>query len=98
MRLWPESKVSRLERQIEELRAGFANPTDTFLESMGVAATYSGQRVSTDKALGMSAVYAEYLFFHYRFAESVRLGAGLPSFFDSRTIRVGVTLMTQLLR
>ncbi len=58
MRLWPESKVSRLERQIEELRAGFANPTDTFLDSMGVAATYSGQRVSTDKALGMSAVYA----------------------------------------
>jgi hypothetical protein len=46
----------------------------------------------------MSAVYADYLFFHYRFAPSVRLGASLPSFFDRQTVRVGVTVMTQLLR
>jgi len=43
-----------------------------------------------------SAVFAEYLFFHYSFAESVRLG-GLPSFYDRQTVRVGVTIMTQLL-
>jgi hypothetical protein len=46
----------------------------------------------------ISAVYAEYLFFHYRFADSVRLGASLPSLFDRQTVRVGVTVMTQLLR
>ena len=45
-----------------------------------------------------TAVYAEYLLFNYRFAESVRLGAGLPSYFDRQTVRAGVTVMTPILR
>jgi hypothetical protein len=45
----------------------------------------------------VAAVYGEYLRFHYRFAESVGLGAGLPSSFDRQSFRVGVTVMTQLL-
>jgi len=44
----------------------------------------------------IAGVYGEYLFFNYRFAESVGLGARLPSSLDRRTFRVGVTVMTQL--
>jgi hypothetical protein len=45
-----------------------------------------------------AAVYAEYLFYHYRFGASVPLAASLPYYFDQQTVRVGVTVMTQLLR
>jgi HK97 family phage portal protein len=57
MRLWPESKTTRLEREVAELRAGFANPGDWLYEALGGSTTYSGQRVTADKAMGMAAVY-----------------------------------------
>lgn len=46
----------------------------------------------------VAAIYAEYLFFKYRFAESVQLGGALPSYYDRHTVRAGVTVLTQLLR
>lgn len=55
---WPGSRTKDLEREVAELRAGFANPSPEFMDAMGVTATYSGQRVSVDKAMGMAAVYA----------------------------------------
>jgi hypothetical protein len=45
----------------------------------------------------IAAVFGEYQLYQYRFAESVGLAARLPSSFDRRTLRVGVTVMTQFL-
>jgi hypothetical protein len=43
------------------------------------------------------ALYAEYLLFHYDFADAIPLTGGLPSAFNRQAVRVGVTLRTQLI-
>ena len=40
-----------------------------------------------------TAAYADYLFYHYGFAETVRLASSLPSQFARQTLRVGVMFM-----
>ena len=45
-----------------------------------------------------AAAYVEYQFFHYDFANSVDLAAGLPPALDRQTVRVGITFSTRLIR
>jgi hypothetical protein len=88
-----------LSRRIDLTASGSFRHGNVGLSSNASSYHVYGARTRIRLALSrISAVYAEYLFFHYRFAEYVRLGGGLPSFFDRQTIRVGVTIMTQLLR
>jgi hypothetical protein len=45
----------------------------------------------------VAALYAEYLLFHYDFADSIPLASGLPSAFNRQAVRVGITLRSQIL-
>ena len=42
----------------EEYRSGLAYPSEALLEAMGVRSTFSGERVTRDKALGLAAVFS----------------------------------------
>jgi hypothetical protein len=88
-----------LSRRLELLGSGSFTHGGVGLSRTATPYTMYLARTQVRYALSrVTAVYAEYLLFNYRFAESVRVGASLPSYFDRQTVRAGVTVMTPLLR
>jgi len=88
-----------LTRRLELLGSGsFTHGTIGLSPSATPYNAYSAHTQVRYALSRVAAVYAEYVLFNYRFAESVRLGAGLPSYFDRQTVRVGVTVRTDLFR
>jgi hypothetical protein len=88
-----------LSRRLELVGSGsFTRGTAGLSRDAAPYDMYSARTQARYALSRVAAIYAEYLFFKYRFAESVHLGGALPSYYDRHTVRAGVTVLTQLLR